>query len=84
MKESRLPAPLAVRTVQANRVCVVITAYKSARYIERAINSAMDQQWPDLRVVVVDDGFTDATASAVKSINGNLEGKYPGADPAAR
>ncbi len=40
---------------------VVIPAYNVAAYIEAAVESALDQTFRDLEVIVVDDGCTDET-----------------------
>jgi Glycosyl transferase family 2 len=44
-------------------VSVVVPAYDLARYLGRAIDSALAQDWPSeaLEVIVVDDGSTDET-----------------------
>ena len=41
------------------RLSVVIPNYNYARYIGRAVSSALAVDWPDVQVVVVDDGSTD-------------------------
>lgn len=40
---------------------IVITNYNYAQFLGQAIQSALDQTWPEVRVVVVDDGSTDGS-----------------------
>ena len=46
-------------------VSVVMPAYNSARYIAEAIYSALQQDYPALEIIVVDDGSTDDTVNIV-------------------
>jgi len=46
-------------------VSVIIPAYNAASYIERAVNSALEQSRAPLEVIVVDDGSQDRTAEVV-------------------
>ena len=48
-------------------VSVVIPAYNSEAYIAEAIQSALDQSYRDLEVIVVDDGSTDGTEKIVRA-----------------
>jgi hypothetical protein len=68
----------------APRVSVVLPAYNLARFLARAIDSALAQDWPAeaLEVIVVDDGSTDETPAvlagygerirAIRQANGGL------------
>jgi glycosyltransferase involved in cell wall biosynthesis len=42
-------------------VTIGIPCYNAARWIAGAVQSALDQTWQDLEVIVADDGSTDAT-----------------------
>lgn len=47
------------------RIAVITPAFNAAPFIADAIRSVLEQTHRDLRLVVVDDGSTDATASVV-------------------
>jgi cellulose synthase/poly-beta-1,6-N-acetylglucosamine synthase-like glycosyltransferase/peptidoglycan/xylan/chitin deacetylase (PgdA/CDA1 family) len=49
------------------RVTVVVPAHNEEAVIGKTIRSLLASQYPDVRVLVVDDGSTDSTAAAVKS-----------------
>ena len=48
---------------------VVVPMYNVERFVKRAVESALEQTLTDLEVVVVDDGSTDRSASAVEEIS---------------
>lgn len=47
----------------APRVSIVIPVYNGANYLREAIDSALAQTWPNVEVVVVNDGSTDGGAT---------------------
>ena len=49
-------------------VAVVVPAYNESVGIERAVRSLAASDYPDLEIVVVDDGSTDATAEIVAGL----------------
>jgi succinoglycan biosynthesis protein ExoO len=49
------------------KVSVIIPAYNTEAYIQKAINSALEQTLNDIEVIVVDDGSSDKTVEVAKS-----------------
>ncbi|MFN7957758.1 MAG: glycosyltransferase [Holophagaceae bacterium] len=52
------------------RICVLIPAYNRADLIGRAIGSVLASDYPDLRVIVSDNGSTDGCLAAARSAAG--------------
>lgn len=50
------------------KVAVIIPAYNAAAYIASCLESILSQNYPNLEVLVVNDGSTDDTAAIVSSI----------------
>lgn len=50
------------------KISIVIPCYNDAQYIEQAVDSAMDQTYPNIEVIVVDDGSDDATKTVLEKI----------------
>jgi glycosyltransferase involved in cell wall biosynthesis len=51
-------------------VSVIIPTYNRATRIERTLTSVLDQDYPKIEIIVVDDGSTDSTESVIKSVAG--------------
>ncbi|MCZ2830861.1 glycosyltransferase [Modestobacter sp. VKM Ac-2986] len=51
---------------------VVIANYNYARYVGEAVESALALRWPDVEVVVVDDGSTDGSTGVLRQYEGRV------------
>jgi glycosyltransferase involved in cell wall biosynthesis len=48
-------------------VSIIITAYNYEQFVAQAIDSALNQTYPQVEVIVVNDGSTDGTARIIKT-----------------
>lgn len=55
-------------TGQADDISVVIPAYNAAAYLAEAVRSVCNQTVPPRRIIVVDDGSTDATPDVAATL----------------
>jgi glycosyltransferase involved in cell wall biosynthesis len=55
-----------------NQVTVVICNYNYERYIATAIDSALEQDYANMRVVVIDDGSTDGSKEIIESYGSRI------------
>lgn len=54
-------------------VTVIIPAYNRFDYIDQTIRCVLDQTWPAIQLIVVDDGSTDGTLDRISSYGDRLE-----------
>lgn len=52
--------------MQTPKVSVLIPTYNHAHYLPFALNSVFQQSYPNVEVIVIDDGSTDGTAVGLK------------------
>ena len=55
-------------------ISVLITVFNTEKYIAQALRSVVDQNYPNMEIIVVDDGSTDHTKTAVQ--NSGVEVSY--------
>jgi glycosyltransferase involved in cell wall biosynthesis len=53
-------------------VSVVIPAHNHARYLDEAIESVLNQDYPNVELIVLDDGSTDNTREVLKKYTGRF------------
>lgn len=53
-------------------VSIVIPCYNAEKYVGEAIQSALDQTYPDCEVIVIDDGSTDGSLDVIRSFGDRI------------
>jgi GT2 family glycosyltransferase len=53
------------RTPTYPQVTVIIPTFNRARYLTEAVQSVLDQTFPDYELIIVDDGSTDGTSTVL-------------------
>lgn len=55
------------------KVSVLIPCYNAERWISQCVESALNQSWPELEVIVIDDGSTDGSAGILDNWSGRAQ-----------
>jgi len=50
-------------------ISIILSAYNAEKYIERAINSIINQTYPKIELIIADDGSTDHTKALINSFS---------------
>ena len=51
-------------------ISVIIPVYNAAPYLEQCINSVKEQTWPNIELIIVDDGSTDGSLAILSKFGG--------------
>ena len=57
-------------------ISMVMTTYNHAGFVAEAVQSALDQRYPNLEVVISDDGSTDGTWDVICDVVGRYRGPH--------
>lgn len=53
------------------RISVIVAVYNTEKYIEKCIKSLLNQTYPDLEIIIVEDGSTDDSKKILKKYSDN-------------
>ncbi len=57
-------------------VCVTLVTYNSGRFIKRCLDSVLDQRYPDLDIIVIDNCSTDGTIDILEQFEDRIRIHY--------
>lgn len=57
-------------------VSIALPSYNHEKYIEECINSVIDQDYPNIELIIIDDGSTDGTASILEHLAEKCRGRF--------
>ncbi len=56
--------------IQQDLVSVTLVTYNSGRFIRRCLESVLEQAYPQLEVIVIDNASTDGTVDILEQFDG--------------
>ena len=57
-------------------VSILIPCYNSSRYVGQCIDSALDQTYSNVEIIIVDDGSTDGSQRVIKSYGSRIRAEF--------
>ncbi|MBR1871279.1 MAG: glycosyltransferase family 2 protein [Kiritimatiellae bacterium] len=57
-------------------VSISIPAYNHEKYVQECIQSIIDQDWPRIELIVIDDGSTDSTWARIQEMRRECERRF--------
>lgn len=76
------PRPVSLRVLEPSvqlcgqdlpRISIVVPSFNQGRFIEATLRSIIDQQYPNLELIVVDGGSTDNTLAVIKQYEAHID-----------
>jgi GT2 family glycosyltransferase len=67
VRHAMAESPIAKHRARWPRISVVVCSFNGARTIRECLDGLLRLEYPDVEVIVVDDGSTDATASIARA-----------------
>lgn len=68
--------PNAIGDLQPGLVSVVIPCYNAVRFLAATLESAFEQTYSPIEIVVVDDGSTDGSTELIRSFGGRVRAEF--------
>lgn len=59
--------------MQKERLSIIIPCFNDHLYIDQAVDSALEQTWPDKEIIVIDDGSNEQTKTKLRSLEPKID-----------
>ena len=52
-------------------ISVIVPVYNNLEFLERSVNSLIEQTYPNMEIILIDDGSTDGSAELCDELSNN-------------